>query len=48
MLQISNEETITFHVHALQTHKAAVITAQWLAQATIDCGGRELSRPDER
>ena len=32
VLQISNEESITFHVHALQTHKAAVITAKWLTK----------------
>jgi|TARA_B110001469_G_scaffold112482_1_gene115307 hypothetical protein len=32
VLQISSEESITFHVHALQTHKAAVITGKWLAK----------------
>ena len=32
VLQISSEESITFPVHALQTHKAAVITGKWLAK----------------
>lgn len=32
VLHISTEESITFHVHALQTHKAAVITAKWLTK----------------
>ena len=32
MFRRKSDETLTFHVHALQTHKAAVITGKWLAK----------------
>ena len=32
MLRRKSDESVTFHVHALQTHKAAVITGKWLAK----------------
>ena len=34
VLKISNEESITFHVHALQTHKAAVIAGKLRASGS--------------
>ena len=32
MFRRKSDETVTFHVHALQTHKAAVITGKWLSK----------------
>lgn len=32
MFRRKSDESVTFHVHALQTHKAAVITGKWLAK----------------
>ena len=32
MFRRKSDESVTFHVHALQTHKAVVITGKWLAK----------------
>ena len=32
MFRRKSDATVTFHVHALQTHKAAVITGKWLSK----------------